>query len=191
MYKILLLLLTTTGFMPVSEVKPGMKGFAITVLKGTKIDTFDVEIVDIMKNCLPKCDLFLGKISGTKIAGMGIPSGVSGSPVYFKNTNNETELIGAVSYSFVIFPKEDGYFVGITPIENMLNPPSTLNNTGNAKSNLSPIKLSFTTFANCDSILKKLTDNFPSLSIVKIDGSNSERQDSIIPFPGSALGIQT
>ncbi|MDD5528809.1 MAG: hypothetical protein PHX21_02130 [bacterium] len=197
MYKILLLLLTTTGIMPVSEVKPGMKAFAITVLKGTKIDTFDVEIVDIMKNYLPKCDLFLGKIYGPKIAGMGIPSGVSGSPVYFKNTNmghpatagNEAELIGAVSYSFVIFPREDGYFVGITPIENMLNPPSTVNNKGDKKSSLSPIKLSFTTSANCDSVLKKLADNFSSLNIVKIDGSNSERQDSIIPFPGSALGI--
>ncbi|MFA5031955.1 MAG: hypothetical protein WC614_02945 [bacterium] len=192
MYKILLLLLTTTGFMPVSEVKPGMKAFAITVLKGTQIDTFDVEIVDLIKNHLPKCDLFLGKISGPKIAGMGVPSGVSGSPVYFKSANNEIKLIGALSYSFVIFPREDGYFVGITPIENMLNPPSIPGQNASSatqKNTLSPIKLLFTSSANCDSVIKKLTDNFPSLSIVKIDGSNSERRDSIIPFPGSALGI--
>lgn len=37
-------------FLPLSDVKEGMHGYAKTVVHGTKIDTFDVDVLGIMKN---------------------------------------------------------------------------------------------------------------------------------------------
>ena len=36
-------------FMPVSEIREGMRGYAKTVVHGTKIETFDVDVLGIMK----------------------------------------------------------------------------------------------------------------------------------------------
>src|SRR5580658_7780091 len=38
----------TKKFMPISEVRPGMRGYALTVFKGTKIQKFDVEILGVV-----------------------------------------------------------------------------------------------------------------------------------------------
>ena len=51
----LLLLPTTLGqaateFIPVDEIKPGMQGIAKTVVSGTKLEEFGVEVLGIMKN---------------------------------------------------------------------------------------------------------------------------------------------
>ena len=44
-------------FMPVSEVRPGMTGYAKTVARGTEIETFPVEILGVMKTAaLPRFD---------------------------------------------------------------------------------------------------------------------------------------
>ena len=45
--------------MRVSEVRPGMKGYGLSVFYGTKIEKFDVEVVSILKNFNPKCDVVL------------------------------------------------------------------------------------------------------------------------------------
>src|SRR5437764_15405038 len=34
--------------MPVSEVRPGMKGYGLTVFRGTAIERFDVTVVDVL-----------------------------------------------------------------------------------------------------------------------------------------------
>ena len=36
--------------MPLSEVKKGMKGYGLTVFEGTKLEKFDVEILDLFKD---------------------------------------------------------------------------------------------------------------------------------------------
>ena len=43
--------------MRVSEIKPGMKGYGLSVFSGTKIEKFDVEVVDVVKNFNPKYDV--------------------------------------------------------------------------------------------------------------------------------------
>ena len=35
--------------MKVSEVRPGMKGYGLTVFRGTKIERFDVEVVGVLE----------------------------------------------------------------------------------------------------------------------------------------------
>ena len=53
----LLILLSTllypTDIMKLSEVKVGMKGEGKTIFKGTKIESFDFEILGILKNVFP------------------------------------------------------------------------------------------------------------------------------------------
>src|SRR5687767_7487527 len=50
--------------MRVSEVKVGMKGYGLSVFKGTKIEPFQVEILSILKNFNPKYDVLLISCTG-------------------------------------------------------------------------------------------------------------------------------
>ncbi len=55
-------------FLPVSEVQEGMHGYAKTVVHGTKIETFDVDVLGIMKDKgATGGDLVLVKVSGPLI----------------------------------------------------------------------------------------------------------------------------
>jgi len=100
-------------FMFVDEVKPGMKGYGLTVFSGTTIERFDVEILSVVYNVSPRSDLILARISGGPIAVSGVIAGMSGSPVYI-----DGRIIGALAYSWP-FSKEA--IAGITPIREMLD----------------------------------------------------------------------
>lgn len=100
--------------LPVSEVKPGMTGYGLSVFRGTAVSRFDIEVIDI----LPKADLdgdwIMIKITSGPVAerNTGVVKGMSGSPVYI-----DEKLVGAVAYGFAM-PTENVAF--LTPIENML-----------------------------------------------------------------------
>ncbi|OGK10180.1 MAG: hypothetical protein A2Y63_00650 [Candidatus Riflebacteria bacterium RBG_13_59_9] len=101
-------------FFPLEKLEVGMKGVGKTVVRGTKVENFDVEIIDIMPNGgFDGGPMVLAKFSGPIIeASKGIAEGYSGSPVYIRG-----KLLGAVSAAI---PYSDAYVGGITPIENML-----------------------------------------------------------------------
>lgn len=101
-------------FLPVSEVQEGMQGYAKTVVHGTKIDTFNVDVLGIMKNKRATGgDLVLVKVSGPLIDETnGIAQGMSGSPVYING-----KLLGAIAYGF---PQSNGRIGMVTPISDML-----------------------------------------------------------------------
>ena len=100
--------------MPLEEISPGMQGVGKTVLKGTKIEEFAVEIVSILEKQNLDQDLILVKTSGDVIERTGgIASGMSGSPVYV-----EGKLIGAIGYGWQMANHKIGM---VTPIESMLN----------------------------------------------------------------------
>ena len=102
------------AFMPVSEVKEGMRGYAKTVVHGKEISTFDVDVMGIMKDKgAAGGDLILVKVSGPVIdESNGIAQGMSGSPVYI-----DGKLVGAVAYGF---PQSSGRIGMVTPISDML-----------------------------------------------------------------------
>lgn len=102
----------STQIMPLTEIKPGMKGIGKTVFSGTTIEKFDVEVIDIVKNFSPQLDIILIRLFGPRVEHTGVVSGMSGSPIYIDN-----KLIGALAYSFGIFQKEP--IAGVTPIEYM------------------------------------------------------------------------
>lgn len=118
----ILLILFSTGinlafsqtiFMPVSEISPGMKGIGKTVFHGTQIETFQVDIIDVVKGEGGISHFILANLSGDKIKeGGGISEGMSGSPVYI-----DDRLIGAVSYAWEM--SEHNLFL-VTPIQEML-----------------------------------------------------------------------
>lgn len=103
----------TNKFLPLSEVREGMRGTARTVFRGTEPEEFSVEILGIVPGGIgPKQDMIVGRISGGQADRTAVFAGMSGSPVYV-----DGKLIGAISYSFP-FAKEA--ICGITPIDQMI-----------------------------------------------------------------------
>jgi len=99
--------------MPVSEISPGMKGIGKTVFHGTQIETFQVDIIDIVKGEGGINHFILANLSGDKIEeGGGISAGMSGSPIYI-----DDKLIGAISSTWEM---SEHNLCLITPIQEML-----------------------------------------------------------------------
>ena len=101
------------NFMPLDEVKPGMKGIGKTVFRGTEVEEFEAEVLGVLKNISPRQDAILARLSGGPLEKTGVMGGMSGSPVYV-----DGRLIGAVSFSFP-FSKEA--VAGVTPIEQLVD----------------------------------------------------------------------
>jgi SpoIVB peptidase S55 len=101
------------NFLPLNEVKPGMKGVGRTVFHGDKVDEFQVEILGVLENIAPKQSAILARLSGGPLENTGVMGGMSGSPVYV-----DGKMIGAVAFSFP-FSKEA--IAGITPIQQMVD----------------------------------------------------------------------
>jgi len=101
------------GYMPLTEVRPGMKGHGLTVFKGSEPERFDVEVIDVLHGFRPGQDLVLIRTDHPTLAEARSVAGMSGSPVYL-----EDRLIGAYAYgwSFGLQP-----LAGVTPIRNMLD----------------------------------------------------------------------
>src|SRR6476646_10560420 len=57
--------------MRVSEVHDGMKGYGLSVFKGTHIEKFNVEVVSVLKNFNPKYDVILVRCSGANLEHTG------------------------------------------------------------------------------------------------------------------------
>src|SRR5260370_30815301 len=55
-----------TSYWQVDDVRPGLKGFGRTVMKGTKVETFDVEVLGVLKNTSPGRDIILCRLSGLR-----------------------------------------------------------------------------------------------------------------------------
>ncbi|HXU61596.1 MAG TPA: SpoIVB peptidase S55 domain-containing protein [Polyangia bacterium] len=100
------------AIMPLSDVRAGMVGQALTVFQGTKPEPFKVKVVAVMRNFLPKQDVILIRAEDPRVEFSGIVAGMSGSPVYI-----DGKLVGAVAYAWS-FAKEP--LGGVTPIESML-----------------------------------------------------------------------
>jgi hypothetical protein len=91
----------------VDDVRPGLKGFGRTVMKGTKIETFDAEVLGVLKNTSPGRDMILCRLSGLSLEKTGVIAGMSGSPIYI-----DGKLLGAVAFAWP-FGKEP--IAGVTP----------------------------------------------------------------------------
>ncbi len=138
-----------TPTMRVSELEPGMRGIGRTVVQGTEIEEFDVEIIGIFTDMgYDGGPLILVRISGDVVDRTGgIAGGYSGSPVFI-----DGKLIGAISWG----PSwAEADVCGATPIHDMLRAFSYEKVTGTQTSRLphpldAPITVAGRTF---DSVL--------------------------------------
>lgn len=97
----------------VDEIKDGMKGYGLTVFKGTEPERFDVEVVGVLHNFRPSQDLVLVKTPHPRLNVTKNVRGMSGSPIYL-----DGRLAGAYAYSWAAFQVEP--VAGVTPIAPML-----------------------------------------------------------------------
>ena len=107
--------------MRVSEVRAGMKGYGLSVFKGTKIERFDVEVLSVLKNFNPKYDVVLITCTGANLEHTGSIAGMSGSPVFLKDDAGRERMIGAFAYGW---PMTKDPLAGVQPIEYMLTLPT-------------------------------------------------------------------
>jgi hypothetical protein len=100
--------------MPIDEVKPGMKGYGLTVFSGTQPEKFAVEVISTLHNFRPNQDLILIKTAGhPRLDAAHTVAGMSGSPIYLNG-----KMIGAYAYGW-LFGSEA--IAGVTPIKSMLD----------------------------------------------------------------------
>ncbi|HZS42274.1 MAG TPA: SpoIVB peptidase S55 domain-containing protein [Polyangia bacterium] len=97
---------------PLADVHAGMKGYGLTVFQGTRPERFDIRVIGVLHNFLPKQDIILIQSDDPRLLHSGIVAGMSGSPIYL-----DGKLAGALAYGWH-FAKDP--IAGVTPIESML-----------------------------------------------------------------------
>lgn len=100
-----------TGEMSVDEIRPGMRGYGLTVFRGVRPERFDVEVIDVLHRFRPGQDLVLIRPSHPQTDHAGVVGGMSGSPIYIND-----RLIGAYAYGWE-FGRDP--VAGVTPIATM------------------------------------------------------------------------
>lgn len=100
------------SFLPVSEIKVGMRGIGKTVFLGNKVEDFEVEVLGVLENVGPRESLIIVRVSGGPLQHTGIMQGMSGSPIYI-----EGKLIGALAFAFPFAKDPIG---AVRPIGEML-----------------------------------------------------------------------
>ncbi len=101
-------------FMPLSEVKPGMKGKGYTVFSGTTVEEFECEVVSVEHNFIPGWHVVWMKGLSDNFKRTGVAGGMSGSPIYI-----DGRLMGALSLGY-FNQREHANGFGVTPFELML-----------------------------------------------------------------------
>jgi len=100
--------------MPLGDVKPGMKGEWRTVVQGTKVQSFQLEVLGVMENFTgPKRSVIICQALDADQVQNGPVAGMSGSPVYI-----DGKLVGAYAYGFPF--SKDQALIGVTPIADMM-----------------------------------------------------------------------
>jgi hypothetical protein len=102
--------------MPLSQVHSGMHCTGYSVIRGTTISSFDVDVIDVTE------DGILISASGPAVDQTGIGEGFSGSPIYCKDSQGVSRVIGAIAAGIGDYGNHKAL---ATPIEQMLAQPVT------------------------------------------------------------------
>ena len=101
-------------FMPVSEVKPGMKGKGYTVFSGTTVEEFEYEVVSVEPNFYPGWHVVWVEGLSDNFKYTGVAGGMSGSPMYI-----DGRLMGALALGY-FSQRERSNIFGVTAFESMV-----------------------------------------------------------------------
>ncbi|HAZ31032.1 TPA: hypothetical protein DCY65_05655 [Candidatus Acetothermia bacterium] len=104
------------NIIPLSEVRSGMTGYGLTVVAGTEISRFDVEVVAVLDEPGDRNDFIIVRAFGDAITRSGgVAQGMSGSPIYL-----DGRLAGALSRAAAWSADRERPLALVTPIEAML-----------------------------------------------------------------------
>jgi hypothetical protein len=107
--------------LPLSQVHAGMRCTGYSVVRGTDIASFDVEVIDVVSGDPSESGArILVRVSGPAVDATGIGPGFSGSPIYCDPGDGTSRSIGAISESVGDY---GGRVVLATPIESILATP--------------------------------------------------------------------
>lgn len=177
-----------TEIMPLSEIRPGMKGIGKTIFKGSEIEQFDFEILGIMENNMgPGKSLIWAELKNPILAETGVMQGMSGSPLYI-----DGKIIGAVAYGM---PFAKRPIAGITPIQDMLT--SSSYNTPTISIEISNISADFDkqSLQNLsDRLMQALASRLPGLGdntltpieLIRTGNRSLQQTNQFIPLQGGA-----
>ncbi len=173
-------------FFDINLVKPGMKGYALTVFKGTQIDTVKLEVIDMVMNYNGSRDIILVRCFGDNIEKTGIAQGMSGSPVYF-----DGKLAGSLSYTWANIKEP---IAGVTLIEDIVAVDDFTVKSGNDSYEMKKIASPLILGGISDDVLEALADKFPSFLnsvFISSSGSNAvyDKEKSNIK-PGSSIAVK-
>ncbi len=104
--------------MGLDQARPGMQCTGRTVLRGSEISTFDVEVLDVVAG--GGGAQILARAGGPSIADTGIGEGFSGSPVSCPGPDGTPAIIGAVAEGTGDYGNR---LVLLTPIATLLGEP--------------------------------------------------------------------
>ncbi|MBP2655576.1 MAG: peptidase SpoIVB [Firmicutes bacterium] len=179
------------NIMPLEQVKAGMHGIGKTVVSGTAIEEFNVEVLGVMKNQGPSGDLILVRTSGDVINRTGgIAQGMSGSPVYING-----KLVGAISYGWALSDHKLGM---VTPIADMLKLWDLPNGTPQEKAGVDPEPKELRSQATplmaagfSERAMEMLKTKLAPANLVPVAVGSAPSGANFGPLkPGSAVGVE-
>ena len=101
---------------PLSQVQAGMRGWGLTVVAGTEVSRFEVEVIGVIDEPGEQNDFIVIRAFGDAVERSGgIAQGMSGSPIYL-----EGKLAGALSRAAMWSAEPERPLGLVTPIEAML-----------------------------------------------------------------------
>lgn len=106
--------LAADPILPLSEVRPGLQCTGLSVIRGTTISEFGVEVIDVIRGDSSVGPRILVRVSGPAVDETGIASGFSGSPVLCTGADGVRRNAGALSAGIGDYGDEVGL---ATPIE--------------------------------------------------------------------------
>jgi hypothetical protein len=181
--------------MHVADIKPGMKGYGLSVFSGTKIEKFDIEVVDVIKNFNPKYDAILIRCPGEFLEHTGAVAGMSGSPIFLYDEAGHPKMIGAFAYGW---PFAKDCLAGVQPIEYMLQLPandSKNSSTANKPEEPNPNSLIAAPRWSLDQVPVHPWSASPKLtglaSRPMLGGANSNLRPLVTPLMAGGISAQT
>ena len=112
---------TPTGecppILPLDQVSTGMRGTAVSVIRGRTPSVFNAEVLGILRDAVgPGRDIIIVDLSGSVVTATGgLWAGASGSPVFFRSGGMD-RLAGAIAYGLA---GGGSTLAGLTPAEDM------------------------------------------------------------------------
>jgi len=103
--------------MPLAQVQAGMRCTGYSVIRGTAISSFDVDVIDVLTG--PDAQILV-RVSGPAVDETGIAEGFSGSPVKCAGPDGTLRTIGAIAQGTGDYGNK---VVLATPIETLLGEP--------------------------------------------------------------------